>query len=155
MFAPDSSLRLVGVSLLTGFPDGIAPAVAIHPGTNLVHLDLGVTGFLSFGVRASATFDPFDWVLAPTLTVAAGYAGKATIPSTEAQYQLTYLNIQPGLELGRRSVFRIFLRAGYSHFWVAGQSTPAFNGLQSTSPPSAQINFWPSISFGITAFPGQ
>lgn len=155
MFTPDSELRIVGVSLLAGLPDGIAPAVAIHPGTNLLHADLGITGALSFGVRGSLTFDPFDWVVAPTLTVASGYSAWARIPSTPTQYQLTYVNIQPGIELGRRSRFRVFLRAGYSHFWVAGQTSGTITGLQATSRPNAHINFFPSVSFGLTVFPGQ
>lgn len=155
VFSADSALRPVGVTLLTGFPDGIAPGVSVHPGTNLVHLDLGITGALSFGVRGGATFDPFDWVLAPTLTVAGGYSAWAKVPSTPTQYQLTYVNVQPGIELGRRSRFRVFLRAGYSHFWVAGQTSQTISGLQATSQPRANINFFPSVSFGVTVFPGE
>src|SRR5215510_10076255 len=117
IFAPDSQVRLFGVTLLGGIPDGIAPGISIHPGTNLLHFDVAVTSLLSFGVRAGATFDPFDWLIAPTLTVSGGYSAWAKIPSTTTQYQLYYVNIQPGIEFGRRSRFRVFLRAGYSRLW--------------------------------------
>jgi hypothetical protein len=154
MFEPDSRLRLIGVTLLAGLPDGIAPGISIHPGTNLVHLDLGVSGLLSFGVRAGATLDPFDWVLAPTLTLAGGYSGWASVPSSTTEYQLYYINIQPGLEVGRRSRFRMFLRAGYSHLWVAARSPATYQGLQATSQPSLRINFLPSVNLGVTAYFG-
>ncbi len=152
IFEADTSVRLLGVTLLAGIPEGIAPGISIHPGTNLLHLDLAVTGLLSFGVRAGATFDPFDWVLAPTLTLAAGYSTSATIPSTTTQYELYYVNIQPGLELGRRSRFRLFVRAGYSHFWVAGRGFGSQQGLETTSQPKVRINLFPSVNLGLTGY---
>lgn len=155
IFAPDSRVRLLGVTLMGGLPDGIAPGISIHPGTNLVHFDVNVTSLLSFGVRAGATIDPFDWVLAPTLTLAGGYSAWAKIPSTSTQYQLYYVNIQPGLELGRRSRFRVFLRAGYSHLWAAGKSQAKFSGLQATSDPSVRINLFPTVNLGVTGYFGQ
>jgi hypothetical protein len=155
VFEADSKVRLFGVTLLAGIPDGIAPGISIHPGTNLLHFDVAVTTALSFGVRAGATFDPFDWVLAPTLTVAGGYSAWAKIPSTTTQYRLYYVNIQPGLELGRRSRFRVFLRAGYSHLWAASRSPATFQGLQATSQPGVRINLFPTVNFGVTGYFGQ
>jgi len=152
VFGADSKVRLFGVTLLGGIPDGIAPGISIHPGTNLLHFDLAVTSLLSFGVRAGATFDPFDWVLAPTLTVAGGYSAWAKIPSTTTQYRLYYVNIQPGLELGRRSRFRVFLRAGYSHLWAASQSSSVFQGVRAASRPSVRINLFPTVNLGVTGY---
>lgn len=154
VFEADSEVRPIGVTLLGGLPEGIAPGISIHPGTNLLHFDLAVTSLLSFGVRAGATFDPFDWVLAPTLTIAGGYSAWAKIPSTTTQYQLYYLNIQPGLELGRRSRWRVFLRAGYSHLWAASRAPAAFTGLQATSQPSLRIDLFPTVSLGVTGYFG-
>ena len=77
----DSNVRLFGVTLLAGVPDGVAPGISIHPGTNLVHFDFGIASLLSFGVRGAVTLDPFDWVLAPTLTIAVGYSAWAKIPN--------------------------------------------------------------------------
>jgi hypothetical protein len=155
IFEADSKVRLFGVTLLGGIPDGIAPGISIHPGTNLLHFDVAVTSLLSFGVRAGATFDPFDWVVAPTLTVATGYSAWAKIPSTTTQYELFYVNIQPGIELGRRSRFRVFLRGGYSHLWAASRSSATFQGVQAASQPSVRINLFPTVNFGITGYFGQ
>lgn len=155
VFAADDKLRLFGVSLLLGLPEGIAPGVSIHPGTNLVHLDVALTSLLSLGVRGGVTLDPFDWIIAPTLTIAGGYSAWAKLPSTMIRYELVYLNIQPGLEWGRRSRFRVFLRAGYSHFWVTGQSSTEYRGVEATSGPNVRISFWPSVNLGITAYFGE
>jgi len=155
VFGADTKVRLFGVTLLGGIPDGIAPGISVHPGTNLLHFDVAVTSLLSFGVRAGVTFDLFDWVLAPTLTVAGGYSAWAKIPSTTTQYQLYYVNIQPGLELGRRSRFRVFVRAGYSHLWAGGRSPSTFQGLQATSQPSVRINLFPTVNLGVTGYFGQ
>jgi hypothetical protein len=155
VFEADSKVRLFGVTLFGGLPDGVVSGISIHPGTNLLRFDIAVTSLLSFGVRAGATFDPFDWVLAPTLTVAGGYSAWAKIPSTEPQYQLYYLNIQPGLELGRRSRFRVFVRAGYSHLWAASRSPATFQGVRVTSQPRLRIDVFPTVNLGVTAYFGQ
>jgi hypothetical protein len=155
VFGRDDKVRWFGVTLLGGIPDGIAPGISVHPGTNLLHFDVAVTSLLSFGVRAGVTFDPFDWVLAPTLTVAGGYSAWAKIPSTTTQYELYYVNIQPGLELGRRSRFRVFVRAGFSHLWAGGRTASTFQGLQATSQPSVRINLFPTLNLGVTGYFGQ
>jgi hypothetical protein len=154
VFGADSKVRLFGVTLLGGVPDGIAPGISVHPGTNLLHFDLAVTSLLSFGVRAGATLDPFDWVVAPTLTFAGGYSAWAKIPSTTTQYQLYYVNIQPGVEVGRRSLFRVFVRVGFSHLWAAGRSPNTFQGLEATSQPSVRINLFPTVNLGVTGYFG-
>ena len=151
----DSKVRIFGVTLLAGVPEGIAPGISIHPGTNLLHFDLSVTSVLSFGARAGVTFDPFDWVLAPTLTVAAGYSAWAKIPSTTTRYELYYMNIQPGIEFGRRSRFRLFARAGYSHLWAFSQSPSTFEGLRTATQPSVRIHLFPSVILGLTGYFGQ
>ena len=155
VLAADSRVRLFGVTLLGGVPEGIASGISIHPGTNLLRLDVAVTTLLSFGVRAGATFDPFDWLLAPTLSVAGGYSAWAEIPSTTTQYRLYYVNVQPGLEFGRRSRFRVFLRAGYSHLWAANRSPARFQGVRVTSQPRVRIDVFPTVNFGVTAYFGQ
>lgn len=155
LFDSDGKVRLFGLTLLAGLPDGIAPGISVHPGTNLLHIDVAMTGLFSLGVRGGVTLDPFDWVVAPTLTVAGGYSGWADLPtSTTAQYQLVYVNIQPGIEIGRRSRFRVFLRAGYSHFWVAGTSAATYDGLSAASEPKLRINFLPSVNLGLTSYFG-
>lgn len=155
VFESDANVRLFGFTLIAGIPDGVAPGISFHPNTNLVHLDLSLSGLLALGVRAGVTFDPFDWVVAPTLTLAGGYNGWTRLPSDAIYYKLYYVNIQPGIEVGRRSRFRVFVRAGYSHFWVASRHPYSYQGVQPTSQPSLRISGWPSVSVGLTAYFGQ
>jgi hypothetical protein len=154
LFEPDSKLRLVGVVLSVGLPGGIAGGVSIHPWTNLVRVELCLSGALSFGFHAGATLDPFDWVVAPTLTLSGGYFGRADFPSATqpTRFETVYLSIQPGIEVGRRSRFRLFLRAGYSHAWFDTDYRPRLSGNQATSATKIQVNLLPSLSLGVSAY---
>src|SRR3954464_6538999 len=42
VFEPHSKVRLLGVTLLGGIPDGIAPGISVHPAPNLLHFDVAV-----------------------------------------------------------------------------------------------------------------
>jgi hypothetical protein len=155
IFDPDDQLRLLGATLLFGVPDGIAPGLSFHPWTNLLHIDLSPSGLLSLGFRGGVTLDPFDWVVAPTLTVAGGYNGWADLPFTTGKsirFQTTYLNVQPGIEVGRRSRFRIFLRLGYSHLWVNTDYWPSYSGKQATSSTKVQLDLFPTFNLGLTGY---
>lgn len=155
LFEPDDKLRLFGVTLLVGLPDGIAPALSFHPWTNLVHIDLGPSALMSFGFRGGVTFDPLDWIVAPTLTVSAGYNGWADAPfvsGTSVRFTTTYLNVQAGIEVGRRSRFRLFLRGGYSHLWIDTDYYPSYSGKQATSSTSVRIGVLPSLNLGLTGY---
>ena len=154
LFAPDDKVRLIGVTLLLGLPDCIAPGISFHPWTNLVHIDLSLSGLLSLGVRGGVTFDPFDWVVAPTLTFAMGYNGWADLPFSDRsiRFDTTYLNVQAGIEVGRRSRFRIFLRVGYSHLWVDTDYWPSYSGKQATSSTKVEVNVVPSLNLGLTGY---
>jgi hypothetical protein len=155
LFEPDDKLRLFGVTLLVGVPDGIAPALSFHPWTNLVHIDLGPSALMSLGFRGGVTFDPLDWIVAPTLTVSAGYNGWADAPfvsGSSVRFTTTYLNVQAGIEVGRRSRFRMFLRGGYSHLWIDTDFYPSYSGKQATSPATVRIGFLPSLNLGLTGY---
>jgi hypothetical protein len=65
------------------------------------------------------------------------------------------VNIQPGIEVGRRSVFRVFARVGFSHLWAAGKSPGTFQGLEATSQPSVRINLFPTVNLGVTGYFGR
>lgn len=152
--APDTKLRLLGVVLSVGFPEGIGPGISLHPGTNALHVDIAFTSLVSFGWRAGVTFDPFDWVLAPTLTLAGGHVVKGDIPKLEGRYGFNYVNLQLGLEYGRRSRFRLYLRGGYSHLWVQTDKLvdgQTFNGA-TIHNPSIEINLLPSVNAGVNAY---
>ena len=155
LFEPDDKLRLFGVTLLVGLPDGIAPALSFHPWTNLVHIDIGPSALMSFGFRGGVTFDPLDWVVAPTLTVSGGYNGWADAPFVSGagvRFTTSYLNVQAGIEVGRRSRFRLFLRGGYSHLWIGTDYYPSYSGRQATSPTSVRLGVFPSLNLGLTGY---
>jgi len=155
LFEPDDKLRLFGVTFLVGIPDGIAPALSFHPFTNLLHIDVGPSALMSLGARGSVTFDPFDWIVSPTLTAALGYNGWADAPfttGTSVRFTTTYINLQAGVEVGRRSRFRIFLRAGYSHLWINTDYYPSYSGKQATSSTSVRIGVFPSFNLGLTGY---
>jgi hypothetical protein len=155
LFEPDDKLRLFGVTLLVGVPDGIAPALSFHPWTNLVHIDLGPSALMSIGFRGGVTFDPLDWIVAPTLTVSGGYNGWADAPfvsGSSVRFTTTYVNIQAGIEVGRRSRFRLFLRGGYSHLWIDTDYYPSYSGKQATSSTTVRIGFLPSLNLGLTGY---
>ena len=155
LFEPDDKLRLLGVTLLVGVPEGIAPALSFHPWTNLLHIDVGPSALMSLGFRAGVTLDPLDWIVAPTLTVSTGYNGWADAPfvsGTSVRFTTTYLNVQAGIEVGRRSRFRLFLRGGYSHLWIDTDYYPSYSGNQATSPTSVRIGFLPALSLGLTGY---
>jgi hypothetical protein len=156
IFEPDDKLRLFGVTLLVGLPDGIAPALSFHPWTNLVHIDIGPSALMSLGFRAGVTVDPLDWIVAPTLTLAAGYNGWADAPFVSGnqtiRFTSTYLNIQPGIEVGRRSRFRVFLRLGYSRLWIDTDYYPSYSGRQATSSTSVRVGILPTLNLGLTGY---
>lgn len=157
LFAEDTAVRRVGVTLLVGVPEGLAPQLSIHPfDSNMLHVDIGPSGALSLGFRGGVTWDPLDWVLAPTLTVSGGYHSLAEVPGTQdVRFSAAYLNIQPGLELGRRSRFRIMLRVGYTRLWVntQGLDTKAAKKYQVTiDAPRIILDVFPSVTLGLTAY---
>jgi hypothetical protein len=157
IFAPDDKVRTVGVSLLVGIPDGVVPSLSVHPfNTNALHFDVGPSGALSLGFRGGVTWDPFDWVVAPTLTVAGGYHFSGEVPGTQdVTFRAAYFSVQPGLEIGRRSRFRIIARVGYSRLWI---HTEGIQQKLSTKygvtidAPRITLDLLPSFSLGISAY---
>ena len=157
IFEEDTKVRRLGVSLLVGIPEGVVPSFSVHPfDTNALHFDLGPSGALALGFRGGVTWDPLDWVVAPTLTVSGGYHATAELPGVEnARFNAAYLNIQPGLEIGRRSRFRIVARVGYSRIWVHTQGLEAKVATKygvTIDAPSVTLDLFPSITMGISAF---
>jgi hypothetical protein len=155
LFEPDDKLRLFGFTVLIGLPDGIAPGISFHPWTNLLHIDVSLSGLLSLGFRAGVTVDPFDWIVAPTLTLATGYNGWADAPfvtGKSVRFTTTYVNLEPGIEVGRRSKFRLFLRLGYSHVWIDTDYRPSYSGKQATSSTQVRVGLFPALNFGLTGY---
>jgi hypothetical protein len=150
----DDKVRTFGINLDIGVPDGISPGISIHPGTNVLHLDLAVSSILSIGVRGGVTLDPFDWVIAPTLTVTGGHNFKAKIPDMTGMFDYSYVSTQLGLEFGRRSRFRVYLRGGYSRLWANTYNASGQFKLVgvTVTEPHVTADLLPSVSAGINAF---
>jgi len=157
LFAEDTQVRTFGVALLVGIPEGVVPSLAVHPfNTNAIHFDVGPSGALALGVRGGITWDPLDWVVAPTLTVSGGYHSKADVPGVQnVAFSAAYVSVQPGIEIGRRSRFRILLRVGFSRLWVQthGLEDKVFSKFAVTiDAPSVTLDMFPSLTLGISAY---
>jgi hypothetical protein len=153
LFEPDSTVRTFGVSVIAGIPSGIAPSLSVHPfHSNLLHVDLGPSGALAFGVRGGVTVDPFDWVVAPTLTVEASYFGWADIPGIQgARFDMASVGVLAGVEIGRRSRWRIFVRGGYAHMW-GGTRGLTDRYAVALDTPRYTLDPLPALELGLTAF---
>lgn len=152
LFEPDTAIRTFGVSLIAGVPSGIAPSLSIHPATNFVHIDIGPSGALAFGVRGGVTIDPFDWVVAPTLTVEGSYFGWADLPGIRGgRFDVASVGVLAGVEVGRRSRFRIFARAGYAHLWGSTKGLTARYAV-ALDAPHYTLDLLPALELGLTAF---
>ena len=152
LFEPDTSIRTFGVSLVAGVPSGIAPSLSIHPATNLVHIDIGPSGALAFGVRGGVTVDPFDSIVAPTLTVEGSYFGWADLPGIRGgRFDVASVGVLAGVEVGRRSRFRIFARAGYAHLWGSTRGLTSRYAV-ALDAPHYTLELLPALEIGLTAF---
>jgi hypothetical protein len=143
-----------GITLGAALPDGMSASLVVQPVEQL-HVDLGATALLSPGLRAGVTLDPLDWVVGPTLTVAAGHNFWAAIPSATGRFEQTYVSVLPGLEIGERGVFRIYARAGYARLWINTRGVDkalSIKGLALIAGPKAIVNLWPSLSVGLTGY---
>ena len=109
----NNELRYVGTQLDVSELAGAALGIDVHPLTNVLRLSFaGTFNSIAPGIRGSATLDPIEFIVAPTLTLQYGgtFAGKIT--GTSARVSCTYFDMLPGIEVGSRSSFRLFARGG-------------------------------------------
>lgn len=113
----------IGFHLSAGIPAGGHVGVAVSPYFDWLTLTGGYTNnYYVSGGKFGLTLDPIELMIVPTLTAEYGFTGKfdastlleANVPS--ASYE--YVNIHPGIEIGRRNTFRFFLRGGATHIWA-------------------------------------
>jgi hypothetical protein len=115
--AEEGNLNKFGVAVGLGVPDGATLGAVIHPlRVARFQLGMGYNG-LAPGVHASATLDPIDWVLGPSLTLEGGHYFSGTIPGVAKSPDISYnyVNAHLGLEVGKRNGFRFFLHGGISY----------------------------------------
>jgi hypothetical protein len=119
-----SNVKLFGLQLDLGVPDGIVTSVIFSPTIYWIKLQGGfATNVVDFGYRFGITLDPINFCIAPTFTTEIGhyvYADISNLVKEEnfPKVSYSYWNNQLGLEFGDPDGFRFFLRAGISHLWL-------------------------------------
>jgi hypothetical protein len=147
--------RFLGVGFDAGAPDGVALGVVGRvPNIHWLRLELAATRALAFGVRGSATLDPFKFPVGLTLTTDLGHSFDGTVPGVDKSPSIgyTYFNLQPGIELGGRDSFRFFLRAGLSYIaGSAGNFQQVLNTSSGTTVGDPSFHGWvaPSAKIGL------
>jgi hypothetical protein len=153
--APAPRNRFIGLSTDVGLPDGLALGVSVRPWP---WLRLGVSATynaLAPGLRAGFTVDPLPTVVAPTFTFEGGHAFGGRLPGVRTMPSVSYdyVNLHLGLEFGRRSSFRVFLRGGAS--WVAlGANGTENSGIASATLSNLSYHGWlvPSAKAGFSLY---
>ena len=165
--------KLFGIQFDVGVPDGVTLGFIYRP-IRFLRLEVAPTYNVGgFGVRGSATFVPFEFVITPTLTAEMGHYfsgdfakgisqfthqtmdAAATAALSDITY--TYANLQLGLELGSHQSFIFFLRGGLSYVWgTAGnlnQAVQALSGNMNVTSKDADYRFViPSAKLGFMVF---
>jgi hypothetical protein len=114
----------LGFQLDVGAPDGVNLGISAHPYVQWMRVVVsGSYNYLSPGVRAELTLDPMPWAAGLTLTGDVGHFWPGSVPEMAGSPSVaySYVNLQPGLEFGRRNSWRLFFRGGVS--WVDAKIT--------------------------------
>jgi hypothetical protein len=164
-----SEVRHLGLQLDGGFPGGAGLAAVFRP-YKAFRFNGGVNYDLAgFGVRAGASYIPFEWGLTPTLNVEGGhyfegdaskYANSATARVLLRSVQHDFVTTSLGLEFGSQQRFVFFLRGGISWIWSEArnvrEAVAAGNSGSSSQLVSAgNVSLFaraPSVSLGFLLF---
>ncbi len=150
----DDKLRL-GFGMDVGVPDGAAVGIVASPWLPWLKVEgAGTYNYISEGMRGSVTLDPFKSPISLTLTGDLGGYFPGSIPGVNKSptFGYVYENALLGLEVGKRTGFRFFLRGGVSH---ADVSVSNFNQAF-TLPTGAMVGnpnvslLMPSAKLGFT-----
>jgi len=164
--AAPERLKLLGVELDVGFPDGAALSVVYRP-WYFLRLNAGPAYDLAaFGVQGGATLIPFHFPITPTLTGEAAYFAGGNVNKQLARWNVSapsavqpllndvgysYLSSQLGLEFGGPEVFVFYIRFGLA--WIfpnasgtatttSGTATVTVNGIQGRfAAPTGNVGF--------------
>lgn len=164
--APEPRLKLLGVQLSAGLPDGVVLSVVYRP-WYFLRLNAGPAyNYVGFGIQGGATLVPFHFPVTPTLTGEVGYFFPGDVNARLTQLGIsvpsgvqgllthvgyTYLSSQLGLEFGGPEVFVFFIRFGLAWLFpsasgvsttTSGTTTVTVNGVQGrVAAPTANIGF--------------
>jgi hypothetical protein len=137
-------LRLLGVALHAGAPDGVVLSAVVRP-VKWVRASAGLAhNVLGLGVQGAVTAIPFHWAVTPTLTFTAGkffdsdvakYASDLDLPAAFEpplrDFSYSFYSAQVGLEFGSQNGFTFFLRGGLA--WVRS----GLDGIRNYRPDEA------------------
>jgi len=164
-----SEVRHFGLQLDGGFPGGAGLAAVFRP-YRAFRFDGGANYDLAgFGVRAGASYIPFEWAVTPTLNLEGGHyfqgdASKFTSDATARvllrEVQHDFVTTSVGLEFGSQQRFVFFLRGGISWIWSEARNVQeaiaAGNpGSSSTLVSAGNVQIFaraPSVSLGFLLF---
>jgi hypothetical protein len=133
-----------GMLLETGVPEGIAVGVTFRPVPSIRFWAGPAWNYLSFGGQLGVTVIPFQWALAPSLSVEGGRYFRADLTRVLRTGSGVPSDVEPllkdvgydyaaahlGLELGSQRGFAFSLRAGLAYLRVKthGRTQPTSSG---------------------------
>jgi hypothetical protein len=150
--APSSRLKLLGLQLDGGVPDGGVVSLVVRP-IKWVRADAGFAyNYFSMGARGGLTVVPFHWAIVPTLRVEAGRFFKSDVNDKVARFAsdiptymkpaldgfgYDYASAQVGLEFGSQRSFVFFVRGGLA--WLKADFGDGRN-LRDDSSPDTELD---------------
>jgi hypothetical protein len=164
--APSSRLKLLGLQVDGGVPDGGVVSLVVRP-IKWVRADAGFAyNYFAMGARGGVTLVPFHWAIVPTLRLEGGRFFKTDITSKAERFAsdiptymkpalegfgYDYASAQVGLEFGSQRSFVFFVRGGLA--WLKadfgdatgiqdGETEVDVTGLSAhASGPTASLGF--------------
>jgi hypothetical protein len=150
--APSQRLKLLGLQLDGGVPDGGVVSLVVRP-LKWVRADAGFAyNYLSTGARGGITLVPFHWAVVPTLRLEAGRFFKSNVNGKVARFAddlptymkpaldafgYDYASAQVGLEFGSQRSFVFFVRGGLA--WLKADFGDGRN-LRDGSNPNTEVD---------------
>ncbi len=148
-----------GLQLDLGVPVGVALAAVAQP-FDVLRLDAGFGyDLIAFGLKGGVTLAPFRWAVSPTLGVEAGhyFAGDASRfasgSSAATRILLSsvgydYVSADVGLEVGPRSRYLFYLRAGIAQLFGSVKNVDAAFKQATVADASASARL-PAVRLGL------
>jgi hypothetical protein len=149
---PSSRLKLFGLQLDGGVPDGGVVSLLVRP-VKWVRADAGFAyNYFSMGARGGLTLVPFHWAVVPTLRVEGGRFFRSDVTSKAERFAsdlptymkpalegfgYDYASAQLGLEFGSQKSFVFFVRGGLA--WVKADFGDG-RALRDDSSPNTEID---------------
>jgi hypothetical protein len=167
--APSASLPRLGVALDLGAPEGAALGLLFRPVPAFRLWGGPAWNYVGWGFQGGLALVPFQWAIAPTLSLEAGRyfdadvtrfvnegsGAPAEVMPLLRRVGFTYAAVLAGIEIGSQRGFAFSLRAGVSRIGVvargSSQSTGAGGTDVSVENPRLTAVI-PSVKLGVQLF---